>query len=168
MTHACSNTQTLNRLVAGFYHFSTILAKSTPYAFWKQCFSSWLQRLAKGLLRFACSINATSITHTHTHTHTHNHFTALWTLPGTTRVSWYQKVRFAVFSIFWCKMKITQADTPTIRMDCHPIQTNWCPHLCRPHHFTPDVLPDTTLPIYPGSGQAPTMLACTPGGLLLP
>jgi len=28
-------------------------------------------------------------THTHTHTHTHDHFTALWTLSGTTRVSWY-------------------------------------------------------------------------------
>jgi len=66
---------------------------------------------------------------------THNHFTALWTLSGTTWVSWYQKVHFAIFWIFWCKMKITQVDTPTIRMDCHPIQTNWCPHLCHPHHF---------------------------------
>jgi len=50
-------------------------------------------------------------------------------------VSWYQKVLYAFFWIIWCKMKITQADTPTIRMDCHPIQTNWCPHLCHPHHF---------------------------------
>jgi len=32
-------------------------------------------------------------------------------------------------------MKITQADTPTVQMDCHPIQTKWCPHLCHPHHF---------------------------------
>jgi len=32
-------------------------------------------------------------------------------------------------------MKITLADTPTIRMDCHPIKTNWYPHLCHPHHF---------------------------------
>jgi len=32
-------------------------------------------------------------------------------------------------------MKITQADAPTIRMDCHPVLTNWCPHLCYPHHF---------------------------------
>jgi len=23
----------------------------------------------------------------------------------------------------------------TIQMDCHPIQTNWCPHLYHPHHF---------------------------------
>ena len=53
----------------------------------------------------------------------------------TTRVSWYQKVHFSIFWIFWCKMKITQADTPTIQMDCHPIQTNWCPHLCHPNHF---------------------------------
>jgi len=32
-------------------------------------------------------------------------------------------------------MKTTQADAPTIWMDCHPIQTNWCPHLFHPHHF---------------------------------
>jgi len=32
-------------------------------------------------------------------------------------------------------MKITQADAPTIWMDCHPIQTNWCPHLCHPYNF---------------------------------
>jgi len=69
-----------------------------------------------------------------THTCTH-HFMALWTLSGTTQVSWYQKVHFAIFWIFWCKMKITQAGTPTIQMDCHPIQTNWCPHLCHPVHF---------------------------------
>ena len=72
----------------------------------------------------------TYLLHTHTYTHnTHNHFTALWTLSGTTRVSWYQKVHFATFWIFWSKMKITQADAPTIWMDCHPIQTNWCPYL---------------------------------------
>jgi len=61
--------------------------------------------------------------------------TALWTLSRTTRVSWYQKVHFAIFWVFWCKIKITQAETPTIRMDCHPIQTIWCPHLCHPHNF---------------------------------
>ena len=70
-------------------------------------------------------------------THTHNHFMALWTLSGTTRVNVnrYQKVHFAIFWIFWSKMKITQADAPTIWMDCHPIQSNWFPHLCHPHHF---------------------------------
>jgi len=75
-----------------------------------------------------------SFSTTHTYTHTHNHFTVLWTLSVTTRASWYQKVHFAIW-IFWCKMKITQADAPTVRMDCHPIQTNWCPHLCHPHPF---------------------------------
>jgi len=34
--------------------------------------------------------------------------------------------------IFWSKLKITQADSPTIWMDCHAIQTNWCPHLSIP------------------------------------
>jgi len=88
----------------------------------------------------------------------YNHFMALWTLSRTTRVSQYQKVHFAIFWILWCTMKITQADAPTIRMDCNPIQTDWCPHLYHPHHFMPDALPDTTLPIYPGLGQAPDML----------
>jgi len=31
--------------------------------------------------------------------------------------------------------------------------------------FTPDALPGTTFPIYPGLGQALNMLACIPGGL---
>jgi len=48
------------------------------------------------------------------HTQSHNHFTALWTLSGITRVSPYQKVHFAIFWNFWSKMKITQADAPTI------------------------------------------------------
>ena len=54
----------------------------------------------------------------------------------------------------------TQAGAPTIRMDCHPIQTNWCPQFSAiPTIFTPDALLGTTLPIYPGLGQAPNMLA---------
>jgi len=64
----------------------------------------------------------------------YDHFVALCTLYGTTRVSQYQKVHFATFWIFWCKM-ITQADAPTIRLVCHPIQTNWCPDLYHPHNF---------------------------------
>jgi len=63
-------------------------------------------------------------------------------------------------------MKITQAGTPTVQMDCHPIQINWCPHLCHPHHFYARCLPGTTLPIYPNLGQAPNMLASIPGGLV--
>ena len=37
------------------------------------------------------------------------------------------------------------------------------------HHlpiFMPDSLPAATLPIYPGLGQAPNMLACIPSGTL--
>jgi len=77
------------------------------------------------------------------------------------------KVHFAVFWILWSKMKITQADTPTVWMDCHPIQTNWCPTYTIFAIFTQDALPYTTLPSYPGLGQAPNMLACIPGGLVL-
>jgi len=74
---------------------------------------------------------------------------------------------FAIFWIFWSKRKITQADAPTIWMDCHPIQTNWHPTSAIPSIFTQDALPYTTLPIYPGLGQAPNMLACIPGGLVV-
>jgi len=56
-----------------------------------------------------------------------------------------------------------KGDAPTIRMDCHPILTNWRPNLCHAHHFTLDALPGTTLPIYPGLGRAPNMLACISG-----
>ena len=35
-----------------------------------------------------------------------------------------------------------------------------------PTIFMPDALPDTTLPIYPGLGQPPNMLACIPNGLV--
>jgi len=51
----------------------------------------------------------------------YNRFRALWSMSGTTRVGQYQKVHFAIFWIFWCKMKITQADTLTIY--CLDIQT---------------------------------------------
>jgi len=54
-----------------------------------------------------------------TESHAHNHFTALWTLSGATPVSWYQKVHFAIFWIFWCIMKLTQAGASTIWMDCY-------------------------------------------------
>jgi len=72
--------------------------------------------------------------YTHTHTHTQPFYSSL----GFVRDNPCELVPEGIFRHlldFWCKMKITQADTPTIRMDCHPIQTNWCPHLCHPHHF---------------------------------
>jgi len=78
------------------------------------------------------SSHADTHKHTHTHTHTRILHAALWTLPGTTRVSLYQKVHFTTFWIFWCKMKITQADTPTIRMDCHLSRLIGAPSLPSP------------------------------------
>ena len=64
-------------------------------------------------------------------------------------------------------MKITQANAPTIQMDCHPIQTNWRPHHCHLHHFTQDALSYITLLIYPALGHAPNMLACISVALVL-
>jgi len=83
-------------------------------------------------------------------------------------IGWYPNVTsfFVIFWIFWSKMKVTQADAPTIWMDHHPNLTNWCPTSSIPIIFTPDALPGTTLPIYSGLEQAPNMLACVPGVLL--
>jgi len=99
-----------------------------------------------------------------THIHTHSHCMALSTLSGTTWVSRQQKVHFA---IFWSKMKIIQADAPTIRMDCHSSRLTGAPTSAIPNIFMQDALPYTTLPIYPGLGQAPYMLACILGGLVV-
>jgi len=46
----------------------------------------------------------------------------------------------------------------------HPILTIDAHH---PPNFMPDALPAATLPIYPGLGQAPNMLDCIHGGLVL-
>jgi len=60
-------------------------------------------------------------------------------------------------------MKITQADTPTIQIDCHPMLTNWCRNLCHPTIFVPDALPGTTPPpIYPFSRRATNMRLAYP------
>ena len=40
--------------------------------------------------------------------------------------------------------------------------TNWCPASTIPTVFMLDALPSTALPISPGLGQAPNMLACIP------
>jgi len=103
------------------------------------------------------------------HTHTYiNHFTALWTLFRTTQMCWYQKVHFAIFWIFSCKMKITQADARTIRMDCHPIQTKWCPHVCHPHQFYAGCPSWHNPPnlSWLGTGLHNRWLGCIPGGLI--
>jgi len=45
----------------------------------------------------------------------------------------------------------TWADAPTIWIGCHPTRLIGAPTCTIPSVFMPDALPDTTLPIYPGS-----------------
>jgi len=47
-------------------------------------------------------------------------------------------------------------------MDSHPSRLTGAPISAIPTIFTLDALPGTILPIYPGLGQAPNMLACIP------
>jgi len=49
----------------------------------------------------------------------------------------------------------------------HSTQTNQRSTCIIPPILTPDALPATTLPLYPGFGQAPNMLACIPSGYTL-
>jgi len=63
-------------------------------------------------------------------------------------------------------MKITQADTPTIRMDCHPSRLIGAPISAILVIIMQDALPGTTLPVYPGMGRTPNMLACIASGLV--
>jgi len=71
---------------------------------------------------------------------------------------------------FWTKFmvqgKITEADTPTIRLRATPSRLISDPPPSPPLFFTPDVLPAATIPIYPGLRQAPNMLDCTPSGFV--
>ena len=57
------------------------------------------------------------------------------------------------------KITETHTDNPAGR---HSIRTNHWPISITPLIFVPDALPAATLPIYPGFGQAPNMLACIP------
>ena len=52
------------------------------------------------------------------HTHTHTTILQLWT-----------ELDFLV------QNEDNTGRHTTIWKDCHRIQTNWCPHLCHPHHF---------------------------------
>jgi len=63
-------------------------------------------------------------------------------------------------------MLISEADTLTIRLGTTPSGLISDPTPLSPHFFTPDALPATTLPIYPGLGQAPNLLACIPSGVV--
>jgi len=60
--------------------------------------------------------------------------------------------------------KITKADTPTICLGATPSRLISDLPPSSPI-FTPDALPAAILPVYPGLGQAPNMLACISGGV---
>ena len=62
--------------------------------------------------------------------------------------------------------RITEADTPTIRLSAAPSGLISDPPPSSPI-FTPSVFPGTTLPLYPGLGQAPNMLDCIPSGVVM-
>jgi len=61
--------------------------------------------------------------------------------------------------------KITEADTPTIRLGATPSVLISDPPPSS-SIFTLDALPAATLPLYPGLGQAPNTLACIPSVLV--
>jgi len=62
--------------------------------------------------------------------------------------------------IFMVQRKITQADTPTIRTN------QWPTFVIAPFLRRMPFLPQPTLPLYPGLGHAPNMLACIPSGMV--
>jgi len=77
-------------------------------------------------------------------------------------------LHFAIFWIFWCKMKITHRQTTQQSgWTATPSRLIGAPMSAIPTIFTLDALPDTTLSIYPGLAQAPNMLACLSGSLVL-
>jgi len=61
--------------------------------------------------------------------------------------------------------KMTQADTPTIQMGITSSGLISNPPLSSPI-FMPVALPAATLPLYPGLGQAPNLLAYIPSGMV--
>jgi len=70
---------------------------------------------------------------------------------------------------FWpfiVQRRITESDTRTIRLGATPSGLISNPPPTSPI-YAPDALPATTLPLYPGLGQAPNMLDCIPSGMVL-
>ena len=94
-----------------------------------------------------------------THTHTQPFYGPF---SGTTRVSRSQKKSLSALCGGRGDIRGRHTDNPAGR---HSIQTNQCPSPSFPH-FCARCLSAATLPIYPGLGQAPNMLACIPSGLL--
>jgi len=74
-------------------------------------------------------------------------------------------VMHAIFWVLWCKGMISGrcTDNPAGH---HPVWTISVPTSIIPTIFMPDALPAAILPVYPGFGQASSMLGCIPGGLV--
>ena len=101
-------------------------------------------------------------THAHMHTYTRNRFMALF--PGPTR--WTGARRNKLLLDVMVQGKITEADILKIRLGATPSRLISDPPSSSPPIFTLDALPATTLPLYPGLWQAPSMLACIPSGFI--
>jgi len=84
---------------------------------------------------------------------THSHSTALFPGPPGWAGARRNLLDFVV------QRKITEADTPTIRLGATSSGLISNPPLSSPI-FTPDALPAAALPLYCSLGQAPNMLAC--------
>jgi len=69
------------------------------------------------------------------------------------------------FWTLWCKGRY-QRHTQTIWLGATPSRLISDTPPSFPHFYA-DALPDATLSIYPGLGQAPNMLACIPSGLVM-
>jgi len=96
---------------------------------------------------------------THTHTHTQPFYAPLSGLPG------WAGARRNLLLDFLVQGEISEADTPTVWLGATPSGLTSDPPPSSPI-FTPDALPALTVPIYPGLGQAPNMVACIPSGLV--
>ena len=108
-------------------------------------------------------VRSSFVTYLHTEgcPHTHRHTTVLWPFfrdyPG-------EPVPEEIFMV---QGKITEADTPTIRLGATPSRLISDPPPSSPiFFFTPAALPAATLPLYPGLVQAANMLACIPSGVV--
>jgi len=98
------------------------------------------------------------------HTHSQPFYSLL---SGTTQEGRYKKRPSYILNVLWESviildfMKHGEDNRSKCWTSPHP--DHRCPHLHQPPNFTPDALPATSIPIYPGLGQAPNMLDCTPG-----
>jgi len=138
----------VKRLLVRYSYTHLLLSSIFWYVLTEQCI------LVRATGRWCCATGHVS------YTHTYNRFTALFPeLPG------WAGVRRNLLPDFMVQGKITAADIPTIQLGAtlSRLISNSPPSL---PIFTLDALPAATLPLYPGLGQAPNMLACIPSDVV--